>query len=354
MEVQMIRKLKKERLTFISVFILWGLFTVWIPAADALEHLRVGHLPVTGHAKVFVAKEQGFFAKEGIDAELILFINSADGINAIRAGKVDIGSFATTAPLVHIANGADLRIIGGMMGEDASVITRPERAGTLKTVADLRGKKVATVRLSTGDAVFRGALFREGINWKTDLQIFELKNPPAVIEAVKSGQVDAGVIWGPFDLLAEKEGLKNVIRSRALSPGHPCCRIVLMAPTLNQKRDTFVKYLRAILRAEKFSRNPKNKSATVDAIAKYVKIDKALIEKAYYHGYLDQSSDPNVKAVKDFWITMQKSEFIKSQQNIVSFIDTTLYKAALDSLAKENPKDPYWKNLKKVFVKRNV
>ena len=350
----MIRKIKKMGLTVVSVFILCGLFTFRIPAADALEHLRVGHLPVTGHAKVFVAKEQGFFVQEGIDAGLILFINSADGINAIRAGKVDIGSFGTTAPLVHIANGADLRIIGGIMGEDASIITRPELADTVKTVADLRGKKVATVRLATGDAVLRGALFKEGINWKTDLQIFELKNPPAVIEAVKSGQVDAGVIWGPFDITAEKEGLKVVIRSHDLSPGHPCCRIAVTGTELKEHRGILVKFLRAILRAEKFSRDPKNKAATVDAIAKYVKIDKAIIEKAYYHGYLDQSTDPNVKAVKDFWITMQKSEFVKSQQDIAPYIDTTLYKAALDSLAKENPKDPYWRDLKKVFAKRNV
>jgi NitT/TauT family transport system substrate-binding protein len=350
----MYRGIKKAGLVFVSVLILWGLFTAWMPAAEALEHLRVGHLPVTGHAKVFVAKEQGFFAQEGIDAELILFINSADGINAIRAGKLDVGSFGTTAPLVHIANGADLRIIGGMMGEDASIITTAANAHKVRTLADLRGKKVATVRLASGDAVFRGALYKAGINWKTDLQIFELKSPPAVVEAVKSGQVDAGVIWGPFDLTVEKEGLKNVIRSRTLSPGHPCCRIAVMAPTLNEKRAVFVKYLRAVLRAEKFALNPKNKVATVDAIAKYVKIDKAIIEKAYYHGYLDQSSDPNVKGVKTFWVAMQKSEFVKSRQDIVSYIDTTLYKAALDSLAKENPKDPYWKNLQKVFIKRNV
>ena len=64
--------------------------------AQAQDRLKVGHLPVRGHAKFFVAKE-------GLDVELLEFINSADGINAVRAGKLDIGAYGTTAPLVHIA-----------------------------------------------------------------------------------------------------------------------------------------------------------------------------------------------------------------------------------------------------------
>ncbi len=348
----MIGKLKQKGLFFIAALILSA--GLGVSQAEALDHVRVGYLPVTGHAKFFVAKEQGFFAREGIDAELIEFINSADGISALRAGKIAVGAFGTTAPLVHIAQGADLRIIGGIMGEDASIIARSDRAREIKSVADLKGKKVATVRLATGDAVLRGALFREGINWKTDLQIFELKNPPAVIEAVKSGQVDAGAIWGPFDITAEKEGLKVVIRSRSLSPGHPCCRIAVTATELKKDRETLVRFLRAVLRAEKFSREKANRAATVAAITKYVKLDRAIIEKAFYHGYLDQSSDPNVKEVRSFWVTMQKSEFVKSQQDITPFIDASLYKNALDSLAKENPKDSYWKGLQKTFAKRNV
>jgi NitT/TauT family transport system substrate-binding protein len=189
-------------------------------AADTnLISLKVGHLPVTGHAKFFIAKEEGFFKAEGLDVELVEFANSADGLAALRAGKLDLGAFGTTAPLVHIAKGADIRIIGGVMGEDAAIFTTAENAKTIKTITDLKGKKIATVRLATGDAVLRGALDDAGLNWKTDVQIFELKNPPAVLEAVKSGQVDAGVTWGPHDVTAEAQGLKVIIRSRIVAAG---------------------------------------------------------------------------------------------------------------------------------------
>jgi NitT/TauT family transport system substrate-binding protein len=266
--------------------------------AQTRDSLKVGYLPVTGQAKFFVAQEYGLFAKEGLDVELIEFQNSADGLAALRGGKLDLGAFGTTAPLVHIAKGADLRIIGGIMGEDAAIVTTVANAGLVKGVKDLKGRKVATVRLATGDAVLRGALEQAGLDWRRDLEIFELKSPPAVMEAVKSGQVFAGVIWGPHDLRAEQEGLRVVIRSKDLDP--------------------------------------------------------ALLEKGYYSDYLDQASDPNVKGVSAFWATMQASEFIDSKQAIRPFIDTSVYKKALDGLAREFPRDPYWKGLEKVFAQRDV
>jgi NitT/TauT family transport system substrate-binding protein len=317
----------------------------------AAETLKVGYLPVTGHAKFFVAKEQGYFAKEGLDVELIEFQNSADGLNAVVAGKLDIGAFGTTAPLAHISKGTPLKIIGGIMGEDASIVTTAPNAAAVKTVADLRGKKIATVRMATGDAVLRGALRQAGLNWKSDVQIFELKNPPAVLEAIKSGQVDAGVLWGPHDLRAEEQGLKIVIRTHDLQPGHPCCRLVVTEARLKEGA-TWEKFLRAILKAEKFA--AANKTETIDAIAKYVKLDKGLLWRSYYSPYLDQSSDPNVKGVRTFWETMLQSEFIQAKGDIGPSIDVAIYKRVLDRLAAEEPKEAFWKKLQNEFKQKDA
>ncbi len=335
----------------IAVFLL-GATLFFLPPSFAQDHIRIGHLPVTGHAKIFIAKEKGLFAEERIDAELIEFINSADGLTALRSGKIDVGSFGTTAPLVHVAQGADLRFIGGIMGEDAAIIAKPELAQTIKSIADLKGKKVATVRLATGDAVFRGALDKAGISWKNDLRVFELKSPPAVMEAVKSGEVDAGVTWGPHDLTAEKNGLVVVIRSRSLSPGHPCCRITLSSATLQKDTGVWIRFLRAILKAEKFAKE--NREETVTIILKYIKLDNDTIRKAFYEGYLEQATDPNKAGVEEFWRIMQRSEFVSSQLDITTFIETALYKSALDSLARDNPNDPFWTGLQKTFSERNL
>jgi NitT/TauT family transport system substrate-binding protein len=320
-------------------------------ARHAAVKLRVGYLPVTGHAKFFIAKEEGFFQQEGLDVELVEFTNSADGLNALRAGKLDLGAFGTTAPLVHIAKGADIRIIGGVMGEDAAIITTSANAEKIKTIADLKGKKIATVRLATGDAVLRGALDEAGLNWKTDVQIFELKSPPAVLEAVKSGQVDAGVTWGPHDIRAEQQGLKVIIRSRSLQPGHPCCRLTVNTKEVQERSEVWEHFIRAFLRAERFAQD--NHPKTVDDIAKYLKLDRSLIEQAYYHGYVDQSSDPNVAGIERFWKIMLKSGFVESKSEIAPYVETGIYKKALDRLAAENPNDPFWKQREQTFAERD-
>jgi len=313
--------------------------------------LRVGYLPVTGHAKFFVAQEEGFFKDEGLNVQLTEFANSADGLAALRADKLDLGAFGTTAPLVHIAKGADIAIIGGVMGEDAAIVVTPANESVIRSIPDLKGKKVATVRLATGDAVLRGALSDAGINWKTDLQIFELKNPPAVLEAVKSGQVDAGVVWGPHDLRAEEQGLKVVIRSGSLQPGHPCCRLTIHAQDAQTRRVVWQHFVRAILRAEKFAND--NHQKTVDDIAKYLKLDRGLIERAYYSGHLDQSTDPNLAGVQRFWNTMIKSDFVESKLDIAPYVQTGIYKQALDELAQQNPHDPFWQQREQVFNQRD-
>jgi len=315
------------------------------------ETLKVGYLPVTGHGKFFVAKEQGLFAKEGLDVELIEFQNSADGLNAIVAGKLDIGAFGTTAPVAHISKGAKIKIIGGIMGGDAALIATAANASKIADVGDLRGKKIATVRMASGDAVLRGALKDKGINWKTDVQIFELKNPPAVIEAVKSGQVDAGLVWGPHDLRAEDQGLKVVIHSTDLQPGHPCCRLVVTEASL-KNQGTWEKFVRAILKAEKFA--AENKKETIESIAKYVKIDQQLLWRGYYSKYLDQSTDPDIKGVNHFADVMVNSEFITSKPDLNAGIDARIYQKVLNDLARENPSDPFWKKLQKDFKQKNA
>ena len=65
-----------------------------------------------------------------------------------------------------------------------------------------------------------------GINWSTDVTIQELKSPSIVVDAVKTGKVDAGIVWLPYQQVAEAQGLKIVQYSDSYYPGHPCCRFV--------------------------------------------------------------------------------------------------------------------------------
>jgi NitT/TauT family transport system substrate-binding protein len=106
------------------------------------------------------------------------------------------------------------------------------------------------------------------------------------------------------------------------------------------------------LRAEKFA--AQNRKETIDAIQKYVKLDRNLLERGYYQPHLDQHTDPNVKGVQTFWTTMQNSGFVESSLDITAYIDVALYKQALDQLAAEEPQEPFWKQRQRDFQQRDV
>jgi NitT/TauT family transport system substrate-binding protein len=313
-----------------------------VTSAVAADKISIGYLSSTGQGKFFIAKDAGIFEKNGLDVTLVEFSNSGDGIAAVRAGKLDAGAFGSLAPLIHIAQGADIRVIGGIMGGDQAVITRKENAGSVKKLSDLKGKKIATIRLGTADAIVRGGLKKEGIDWRKDVSIVELKNPPAVIEAVKNGSVYAGVTWGPHDLRAEEAGLSVVLRSKDINPGHICCRLIASLRKLEGRDDVYKRLVKSLLEAEELVQN-----------AKWIKLDTALVNKAFYSGHVTQDTDPNVKGVEFFWDFLKDAEFIKSDKKVSEYVITDYYRNALAELRKQQPKSEFYAKAETIFKSRN-
>ena len=200
--------------------------------------------------------------------------NSADGLNAVVAGKLDVGAWLTAGGAYF--KGANLKIIGGIMGWQQQSITTPENASKYNT-ARCAAKKSPLCAWPRGRRAARRTQ-DAGIRWKTDVQIFELKNPPAVIEAVKSGQVDAGVVWGPRPTCAPgRPGPESVIHSTDLQPGHPCWAGGHRHPA--EGSATWEKFCAPFSRREKFA--TENKQQTIDSIAKYVKLDPKLLWRGF-------------------------------------------------------------------------
>lgn len=319
------------------------------PAQQEAKKFNVGYLATPGHVLYFVAKEKGYFLEEGLNVELFQFNNSGEGLNAVKAGKIDAGAFGTAAPLTFISKGTEFTIFGGQQTEGHALIAQPEKAAEFNDLTNYKGKTIATVRLSTGDVVFRGALLDEGVNWKTDVTFNELDSPAAVLEAVKKGSVDAGIVWTPYVKMAEQQGLKVVKYSGDLLAKHTCCRQVALTEKINSNPKDYEKFTAALIKAYKFYLQ--NPDETVDIISKYVKLDKELIKEETYSGHISSNPDPNKKGVEAFWAFMNKTGYIESDKNIDDYINTDIYKNALEGVLKENPNDEVYLKLKADFEK---
>ncbi|MCX6689667.1 MAG: ABC transporter substrate-binding protein [Methanoregula sp.] len=325
--------------------------TVTTTTQQQLKTLNVGYLPNNGATLIFVAKEQGYFTDQGLNVVLSSFTNSADGTNAIIAKKIDVGGFGL-APLVFISKGVNETIIGGQMGEGAAVFTTPEKASQFKDLNSFKGKTVATVRAASGDIHFRGALQNAGLDLQKDLTIQELASPAAVIEALKSGKVDAGVVWTPFTETAPNQGLVLLWYTDQYYPKHPCCRIAVLTDELKTNRDTFVSYEKALIQAYSYTKS--NPDGTLNDVIKYVQINRTDLQNAINSPHFYISPDPNTKAIDKTYDLMKSIGYINTTVNINDHIDTSVYKQALDELSKANPNNTVYQQLEADYQTLNV
>jgi NitT/TauT family transport system substrate-binding protein len=313
---------------------------------------NVGYLPAVGDVLFFVAKEKGFFEQEGLDVSLFQFTNSGEGLNAIKSGKLDAGAFGTSGPQTFIAKGTPFVVIGGMQSEGHAIIAKPENADKFKDVKGFIGSKVATVRLATGDAVWRSALTKEGIDWKSQVTIQEIDSPATVLEAVKKGSADAGLVWVPFSEMAEQQGLKIVGWSSEYMKNHTCCRVVAMQDKVNASPENYIKFTRALIRAYDFY--TAHQDETVEILSKYVKLDKTLIKKATYSGHIQSIPDPDKKRFTEFWEAMKTAGYVQSDLDISKFVNTDIYKQALSELRAQNPQNATYIQLEKDYTQNNL
>jgi NitT/TauT family transport system substrate-binding protein len=207
------------------------------------------------------------------------------------------------------------------------------------------------VRAASGDIHFRGALQGAGLDLTKDVTIQELATPTAVIEALKSGKVDAGILWTPYTETAPQQGLVLLWYTDQYYPRHPCCRIAVLTDQLNTNRDSFVSYEKALIQAYDFTKS--NPDQTLEDVAKYVQINKTDLKNAINSPHFYISPDPNTKAIGTTYDLMKSIGYINTTVNVKDHIDTSVYKQALDELAKQHPDNTVYQQLEADYATQN-
>ena len=238
--------------------------------------IRVGYLPATHDLLVFIAAEQGFAEQEGLDLRLSGFQNSPQILQALLAQSIDVGIPGVAAPVMFISNGAPFHIIGGAAKNSAAIVVAA-RYGPLfngrrveEKLKLFRGMRIGTVKQSSGDAVFRHALQQAGLLASVDFR--EFTTPSDVLTSLTTGNLDAAVLWSPHMSNAEAKGMPIVLWTSELMPEHEhvCCRQIVQDAYRNQHREALVRYMRALIRAMDFYRNPANEEQVLAIVSKYI------------------------------------------------------------------------------------
>ena len=304
-------------------------------ADKKLEHVNMAYNPATGNILGFIAIDSGIAAAEGLELELIPFTNSTDALNALQAGKVDMGvSFGTIAPLTFVTQGADFTIFGGYVSGGMPVYSNPNIKYTgLET---FKGKTVAVARMYTPDLVWRGAMMKAGYDLSKDVKIIEFKKPSEVLEAVSSGKADIGIGTNSTYLQAVAAGLNIMTWTNDLDPMHVCCRPVANTQWITGNPDLVKRLMRTWIRAEEILIN--DPEYCVKLNMKYMELDEAQSRKMLLETNQVFEADPKSKGVRYMWQMMSELNYAKTDGiDIEKHINTNLYKQALDELLAEKP-----------------
>jgi ABC-type nitrate/sulfonate/bicarbonate transport system substrate-binding protein len=179
-----------------------------VHAADKITAGAVGG-PTGTMWLFYVGFDKGFFAKHGVDLDLI-FAPSAPGIlQQLTAGSLDI--VATTGvvePIHAIEKGATNVAIARIIGQNSpySIEAKP----TIGSLKDLKGKTIALGGLVDVTAIYWNKMAAANGLKSGDVDIIVIGATGGRFAALKSGTIDATMVLPPFSFKAEAEGFKNL------------------------------------------------------------------------------------------------------------------------------------------------
>jgi NitT/TauT family transport system substrate-binding protein len=168
--------------------------------AQTAMTLRIATLPIESAAEVFYAKDMGFFAKAGLDADIQIMQNGAAAAAAAVAGSIDIGYIPVDSmATIHKKN------VSIVVVAPANEYVSPSRnaglivsaGSTIREAKDLNGKTVAVAALnSLSQNAPRAWMDRSGGDSST-VKFVEIPFP-AMVGALEAGRVDAAFDAEPF------------------------------------------------------------------------------------------------------------------------------------------------------------
>ena len=221
------------------------------PAVAADDVIRLGNLKLAHFAAVSYIKE--IAPKCGIKVEERIFAKGLDVMQAMIAGELDVGATASEAAVSGRANKIPIYVVAGFATGGARLVARPD-AG-IKTVKDLKGKKVGVTRGSIQELLLAAELSQHGLTSADapgkDVQLIYLSYP----------DLNAALLGKNLDAIMQTEpqasqALNKAFGVEVMKPydtpvGSPVRTLVMTEKFYKDNRPQAEKFMRCFVEATK-------------------------------------------------------------------------------------------------------
>jgi NitT/TauT family transport system substrate-binding protein len=271
--------------------------------------LRLDWVYGSEHAPIFLGRDKGFFAKEGIDVTLLPGQGSTVTVKLVGNGTEEFGYASADQGLMAYAKGLPVVSTAVILQKNPNAVIFPKSAG-IKTLTDLYGKTLGVPFLSVGEKQWRYVAKYNKIDTSKIHEVAVDRNMAAMIETKK---VDAGIAFFFNDgLKAVTDGtpMDWILMSDAGLPIYSTALIV-NEDLIKKNPDLVKRFTRAFVESWKYSLTHEKEALdaflkdnpTVDAKYSELKLPEVL--------KLTQSDDTDKNGLgystKEKWEAMQKA-----------------------------------------------
>ena len=250
-----------------------------VPASAPRTSLRLGLNTVSASmAPLWLAKDAGIFDEYGFDVELITLQSSSQVAKVMASGEVPVAVSAAAGVVDAALAGDDQVLISGMQNYmNFWIYGRPE----VRSIADLRGKRIGTTRLGSGAHLAAlKALQQYQLEPDRDVAVMQVGGMGEVFGALSAGAIDAGVLSIPFNLEAQAAGFPLVFDVSAQHIPYLQNGLATTRSYISRNEDQVRRLMMAHVAG--LARVHLDKPATLDVMARYLRTeDRDLLSRTY-------------------------------------------------------------------------
>jgi NitT/TauT family transport system substrate-binding protein len=225
-------------------------FGVWIAAtAVALSlsgavkaeplSVRLDFAPVGFHAAMHLAKEKGWFSREGLDVDIQDGTGSLNTIQLVGSGQVDVGQVQLGVMAIAREKGLPIKSFAGFLRKGDLAVLVP-RGSDLKTAKDLKGKKLVCFTASPWAPFIDNFLAKGGLD-RSSVNIV-MVSPGAMATIYSANDADGIMTVEPaFIPILEKRRPAQAIRLADYGINFPSYGLIATEATLEKRRDALAK-----------------------------------------------------------------------------------------------------------------
>lgn len=277
--------------------------------------IRIGIISTTfGYAPVFVAKEKGFFKREGLIPEIVVISRNEQIVQALISDSLQFGNVPPNLLLTLRQQGmSEIKLIAGSFnGTTYSMITQPK----YKKIEELKGSgaRLAMSGITSAAAMMmKEVLKQRGVLYPRDYSLLSVGGSNVQFTALQTKQVDGALLAEPVSLMAVEQGFSNIGDAYKILPDFQLSAIGVREGWAQKNRGVVIGYLKALASTYRWLHD--NREEAIKLLAGITKLDMKYIPKSWETYTKTQiwprNGEVNVKGVQTLARLMEEEGALK-------------------------------------------